>query len=225
MPFALNQRIAGEIGHFMWRVPVANAMASKKWGGPGIMMGSMLAQLNTGGNSVKPSAFKDVAGSSAADDPKQWEELGRETYRRIVNLPKEQEKMSKATVGKAPPVGFRCNQFASAMVYMLRLNANVEATVEIVRMGASTSNCHYVVVLGRNKMTSDAGGKVSNDKLDWGDEHILMDPWGAKQRKPAWHDGETGTSGPTEKFFINPHEFNNQMFSVCQWTMPGDRSF
>ena len=195
MPFTLNKRIAGEIGQFMWKVPVANAMASRRWGGPGVMMGSMLAQLNSGGDSVKPSAFKDVAGASAADDPRQWEDLGKETYLRIVNLPKAQETLRKATGGSAPPVGFRCNQFASAMVHMLRLNANVEATVEIVRMGASTSNCHYIVVLGRNRTTSDASGLVSNDKDSWGAEHVLMDPWGAKQRKPAWHVATPASAG------------------------------
>jgi hypothetical protein len=224
MPFELNLRLAGEIGSFMWRVPIGNAMAATQWGGSGAMMASVLGTIKKGdGEIVKLSKIKEVGSASAAEDPRVWEDLGKQVFRQIANLEDTKAKLAKSRPGVS--FGFRCNQFAACMIYLIKLNRNFETTAEIIRIGADTSNCHYMILLDREKSTSTVSGSIiSNDKATWGPEHILLDPWGAKQRKPAWAGTrETGVSGPTEKFYVFPHEFGNKTYSICEWQLPQPR--
>ena len=222
MPFQTNNRIAVEIGRFLWSVPIANAIASQSWGGPGAMLGAMFSQMGSSGDSIKPGEFKQKATGSATDDPAHWEELGKETFKRVCKMDQLRAK-SGMVEERTLNFGLRCNQFASVMIYLLRKNRNVDAPLEIVRMGASRSNCHYIVVIGRDRTTSGAG-QVSTNKDHWGREHIMMDPWGAKQRVRHWHDTESGVSAtPRGKWFIAPHEFGNEVHSICSWEAPSSQ--
>ncbi len=116
---------------------------------------------------------------------------------------------------------FRCNDHAAIILYMLFFY-RMPVSYEIIRMAdslTSKDNCHYFVVVGRDK-SRNFEGATAREKF--GPDAILMDPWATKH-DGTFNDAEVlgginGDLSTVDKYLVQPKDWPN-FFADCE--VPG----
>jgi hypothetical protein len=221
--------------HTVNRFTVGNPVTGNKpWSGPGA---SLMDSIRSGGlqlrkipeRTEKPKLEqpKSISPSGKSEDhqyahPRYWLDLGKEALLKGEKGLKMDKMLSKSMEQRAKELGteggsgmgLRCNEFAGAMALLLS-EEHAGVPFEVVRMGTSTTNCHYFIALNRDGTT----GPLPRDKTQWGPGVVLLDPWGCKNF-PSLNGRGRNTAiltDMTAPWIVQPSAFGGELFSVCRF--------